>query len=867
MLLLLSVPFRLAILRRLISACLRPVVSEASTEVGPAGQAQTDEADLSRLGRASGFHSGFVRTDTDAAKMAWHLHSVLNQGCSADSGGSRNHVQSTSRACKERVSNVSMLERYLGVEALFFSWLTKVLLLTKKHGTLKAAFDKLDFFQDGRLSCLEWQEGLRQLLSTGSKESRRFDPLKDPRRTCDSVLLRLFKAMDKDKDGFISFDDLANAKGGPFVYARELRKKDTEEKLPVRSENCIAKGFERITQILSGALIQLQLNEFHAAAVGVTQERWKGAFAALLIKKFDTLDKAVLPPSGDEITTFGAEAKALHFTGNARSVFKELDRNNNGNISIQEFKVLRALNATEEREQVDESVARAELCKMASQWSGQPLPALVRHQVIERKQRSPIQDKRKKHMRKSLEELEKCTEQSAPRLHPDEIPGFAVVLAWSRMEHVILGVLTTVADALAFRLPIQKISRKSEGRFLRSELDNAVIQRWSFRVRFQQVMPDAHPLRGNKFKVTTDASSRMADKDIGLDLLRTFEPILHGARKQMSCPSHPDDKPIIKTCRGRCLNDPVDWEDMEHSAATFATYEGRMPRMSWKVDGTGASGAHFVSPAPWDKSRTLLKLKSHSESEIARTVMLSTSSDPFDVARDEVEAAVRKVRGMHKEWQRLLQNENTTESSRFKECHKDLLAELAQLSGDLAEVQQSIKAVEDNRDRFHLSDAQLATRKDFLAASQMAHQEINSSLSSAAVQNKFDEDRRQALLRNQRQAKETAERNLAQESKAFLEEQRLLQKQLLAQQEDELQALEKGAQRLGQVAYTINGEIESQQKLLDELNQDIEKEMERMDVVTKGMGALLKTSNKAQIYAVGGAIVLFVILVFLILNT
>ncbi|CAE7462782.1 STX6 [Symbiodinium natans] len=247
--------------------------------------------------------------------------------------------------------------------------------------------------------------------------------------------------------------------------------------------------------------------------------------------------------------------------------------------------------------------------------------------------------------------------------------------------------------------------------------------------------------------------------------------------------------------------------------------------------------------------------------------MLSTSSDPFDVARDEVEAAVRKVRGMHREWQRLLQSENTAESRLFKDCHKELQSELAQLSGDLAEVQQSIKAVEDNRERFRLSDAQLTARKDFLAASQAAHQEVQSSLSSIAVQNKLDEDRKQVLLRNQRQAKETEERQLAQESKAFLEEQRLLQKQLLAQQEDELQALEKGAQRLGQVAYTINGEIESQQRLLDELNQDIEKEMERMDVVTKGMGALLKTSNKAQIYSVGGAIVLFVILVFLILNT
>ena len=54
-----------------------------------------------------------------------------------------------------------------------------------------------------------------------------------------------------------------------------------------------------------------------------------------------------------------------------------------------------AVTSKTRREQVDESVARAELCKMASQWSGQPLPALVRHQVIERKQRSPIQAPRR----------------------------------------------------------------------------------------------------------------------------------------------------------------------------------------------------------------------------------------------------------------------------------------------------------------------------------------------------------------------------------------------------------------------------------------------------------------------------------------
>jgi len=35
-----------------------------------------------------------------------------------------------------------------------------VLLLTEKHGTLKAAFDKLDFFQDGRLSCFGMAGGV-----------------------------------------------------------------------------------------------------------------------------------------------------------------------------------------------------------------------------------------------------------------------------------------------------------------------------------------------------------------------------------------------------------------------------------------------------------------------------------------------------------------------------------------------------------------------------------------------------------------------------------------------------------------------------------------------------------------------------------
>ena len=82
--------------------------------------------------------------------------------------------------------------------------------------------------------------------------------------------------------------------------------------------------------------------------------------------------------------------------------------------------------------------------------------------------------------------------------------------------------------------------------------------------------------------------------------------------------------------------------------------------------------------------------------------MLSASSDPYYVAKEEVAKAMQKLQGrvfcpapfetflthgvkfegLHPEWRQLLQTENTARSERFKELHADLagtpLNEMAQ---------------------------------------------------------------------------------------------------------------------------------------------------------------------------------------------
>jgi len=247
--------------------------------------------------------------------------------------------------------------------------------------------------------------------------------------------------------------------------------------------------------------------------------------------------------------------------------------------------------------------------------------------------------------------------------------------------------------------------------------------------------------------------------------------------------------------------------------------------------------------------------------------MLSSIVDPFDVARDEVEAALRKVEFMRKEWRRLLESSNTAECQRFQDLHAELLGELQQLDYDLQEVQSSIRAVEENRERFQLSDAQLAARRDFMASSRRVHQDIRGELGSQKAAAKMEEDKRKALLSHQNRQQEEQQRRAELEDQAFMQDQQLLQRQLVESQEDELNQLSKTTELLGVTAHTINGELESQQKMLDELNLDIDMEAQRMNILLKGAGQALKTSNKWQIFAIGGLILLFFLLLFLFLNT
>jgi len=248
--------------------------------------------------------------------------------------------------------------------------------------------------------------------------------------------------------------------------------------------------------------------------------------------------------------------------------------------------------------------------------------------------------------------------------------------------------------------------------------------------------------------------------------------------------------------------------------------------------------------------------------------MLPSAADPYYVARDEVDAKIKKIHDMHSEWKRLLQSENTARSQRFQHLHAEILAELQNIDYDLQDITATITMVEDNRARFNMDQAEIKSRKDFVNRSRASVREMHDSVAGTAATAKIEADKRQILTskNNENKAAQDRQGQIARDNDAFLDRERQTQMHLIQQQDETLDQIASSAQRLQGAATTISIELKEQAKMLEELDEDIDKETEKLNFVMKRIGRLLQTGDSKQLCLIIALFILMIVLIFLVIN-
>ncbi|KAF1784562.1 Syntaxin 6, N-terminal [Phytophthora cactorum] len=264
--------------------------------------------------------------------------------------------------------------------------------------------------------------------------------------------------------------------------------------------------------------------------------------------------------------------------------------------------------------------------------------------------------------------------------------------------------------------------------------------------------------------------------------------------------------------------------------------------------------------------------------------MAAASGDPFYVFKDELESKVSAVNQKHAKWRAILDAKDSPAT-------KELPALTHQIEGAVATAEKSVKFLEEtivmveaNRAKFeHIDAAEIANRKAFVAATRkvgelwryrsgrrfiLMHlvqelQAVSAEISTDAVKARIRKEERK-LMQPARSSSSFRSNLTGQErNEQFLEDEAQRQQE----QDMSLAGLQTDITRLHGVTVEISSEVKHQNKMLDDLTDDVEEAQERMNFVMGRLSKLLKTKDKCQLGLILFLVAVLVVMVFLVVYT
>lgn len=229
--------------------------------------------------------------------------------------------------------------------------------LTHRFGTLKKAFDHLDFIKNGKISAIEWQEGLFSLLyssygqhaTAGGTQASKYHLSKVPRWLFNERMMKLYNLIDVDGNGEISYFELADAQGRPTEQVHAFTRRRVLEEAGAQNRGALSAAEEEVRKAKQ-AVIEAEEEEEDEEAEdeeddpdGMKAEL--RTFTAFLLQRYPDVNKAfrAFDTNGNGALSaieFDSGAESVNYTGDCGKIYRFLDDDKSGNVTVAEFKKL-----------------------------------------------------------------------------------------------------------------------------------------------------------------------------------------------------------------------------------------------------------------------------------------------------------------------------------------------------------------------------------------------------------------------------------------------------------------------------------------------------------------------------------------------
>ena len=184
----------------------------------------------------------------------------------------------------------------------------------------------------------------------------------------------------------------------------------------------------------------------------------------------------------------------------------------------------------------------------------------------------------------------------------------------------------------------------------------------------------------------------------------------------------------------------------------------------------------------------------------------------------------------------------------------------------LKDVQTTVQVVEHDRDKFaHIDDAQLFERQCLVNTSRERIVRAKDEINSQSVKLKLLEDERNKAIRRSGDGLLGARNDTERRNTSFVLDNQAQTSLLMEQQDEVLDELGEAVTRVGELAEGISEEIQLQNKMLDELDEDLANVEEELGLVMGKLAKFLKTKDPWQLRTILILTLVAIILFFLVI--